>query len=126
MSTADAVRTVAFGGTWEPMTRFAPAQQLLGISDFTTDRPSSIVPNTAYLLRASHASYPVDVTIPDATKQVANGAPYGLGGNFIEFLPGSSSGDLTLRFDGEDGYAWRVQAIVYGRSGTTVGHVGNL
>ena len=120
MSAADAVNSVAFGGSWEPMSRFATDQPLLRISDFTTDQPSSIVPNTAFLLRATHASYPVDVAIPAATKQVGNGAPYGLGANYVEFAPGAASGDLTLRFDGTDGHAWRVWAIVYGRSGVTV------
>jgi hypothetical protein len=120
MSAADAVRTVAFGGSWEPMASFAVAQPTLGIGDFTSDAPSSINPNPAYLLRASHASYPVSVSIPAATRQVANGAPYGLGANFIEFTPGSASGDLVLSFDGADGYAWRVSAVVSGRSGTTV------
>ena len=120
MSAADAIRTVAFGGTWDPMEAFAPAQPTLGISDFTTDQASSIVPNAARLLRASYSSYPVNVTIPDATKQVSNGAPYGLGSNFIEFLPSSASGSLTVAFDGTDGYAWRASAIVYGKSGATI------
>jgi hypothetical protein len=120
MSAADAVRTVAFGGSWEPMKAFASAQPTLDISDFTTDPASSINPSPARLLRASYSAYPVNVTIPDATKQVSNGAPYGLGSNFIEFLPASSSGSLTLTFDGTDGYAWRAAAIVYGSSGPTV------
>jgi hypothetical protein len=119
MSAVDAVNSVAFGGSWEPMVRFASAQATLGISDFTTDAPSSIVPTTSLLLRASHASYPVAVSIPNATKQVANGAPYGLGANYVELTPGSSAGDLTLTFDGTDGYAWRASAIVFGRSGVT-------
>jgi hypothetical protein len=116
MSAADAIKSVAFGGSWEPMTAFASAQPLLRISDFTTDQPSSIVPNTAYLLRATHGSYPVSVDVPAATKQAANGAPFGLGANYVEFTPG----DLPLTFDGADGYAWRVAAIAYGRSGTDV------
>jgi hypothetical protein len=114
MSAADAIETVAFGGSWEPMKSFAVAQQTLGISDFTTDKASSIIPNVSRLLRASHGSYPVSVTIPDATKQKPNDAPYGLGANYVEFTPGSASGTLTLTFDGADGYAWRVYAIVYG------------
>jgi hypothetical protein len=120
MSAADAVRSVAFGGSWEPMARFAIAQPTLGINDFTSDGPSSINPNPAYLLRASHASYPVSVAIPAATRQVANGAPYGLGANYVEFTPGGAAGDLVLSFDGADGFAWRVSAIVSARSGTTV------
>ena len=114
MSAADAIQTVAFGGSWEPMKTFAVAQATLGISDFTTDKASSILPDPTRLLRATHDSYPVTVSIPDATKQTSNGAPYGLGANYVEFTPGSSSGTLTLTFDGTDGYAWRVYAIVYG------------
>jgi hypothetical protein len=55
-----------------------------------------------------------------ATKQQSNGAPYGLGSNYIEFTPGTSSGALTLTFDGEDGYAWRASAIVYGKGAPAV------
>ncbi len=114
MSAADAVKSVVFGGSWEPMARFASDQVTLRISDFTTDAPSSILPNAARLLRASHNMYPVDVSLAEATKQAGNGAPYGLGANYVEFTPGTQSGDLTLSFDGTDGYAWRVSAIVYG------------
>jgi hypothetical protein len=62
----------------------------------------------------------VDVTIPDATKQKPNGAPYGLGTNYVEFIPGSSSSSLTLSFDGKDGNAWRASAIVFGNGGPSV------
>jgi hypothetical protein len=117
MSASDAIKSVTFGGSWEPINTFALAQPTLNISDFTTDPTSSIQPNPARLLRASYSAYPVSETIPDATKHAANGAPYGLGSNFIEFLPGSASGSLTLAFDGTDGFAWRVSAIVYGASG---------
>ena len=96
------------------MKAFAVAQPTLGISDFTTDKASSIVPDPTRLLRATHSSYPVSVSLPDATKQQSNDAPYGLGANYVEFTPGSASGTLTLTFDGADGYAWRVYAIVYG------------
>ena len=59
--------------------------------------------------------------MPAATKQAANGAPYGLGANYVEFTPGATTGDLSLTFDGADGYAWRVAAIAYGdRSAPTV------
>ncbi len=116
MSAADAVKSAAFGGSWEPMTAFAAAEPTLDIGDFTADPPSSIVPRTSLLLRATHAAYPVSVAIPAATKQSGNGAPYGLGANFVEFTPGGASGDLELSFDGLDGYAWRVSAIVYGRT----------
>lgn len=120
MSAADAIRTVAFGGTWSPMASFAWDQVTMDISDFTTDPTSSIQPSPARLLRATHASYPVSVTIPEATKQVANGAPYGLGSNYVEFTPGSTEGALTLSFDGTDGHAWRASAIVYGKGGPSV------
>jgi hypothetical protein len=120
MSASDAILSVAFGGSWNPMGTFATDQATLRISDFTTDAASSIQPKPSLLLRATHASYPVDVTIPDGTKQVSNGAPYGLGANYIEFTPGSSTGPLTLSFDGVDGYAWRASAIVYGNGGTSV------
>ena len=96
------------------MRNFALAEPTLDISDFTTDKASSIIPDPARLLRDTHSTYPVSVTIPDATKQKPNGAPYGLGANYVEFTPGSASGTLTLTFDGADGYAWRVYAIVYG------------
>jgi len=117
MSAPDAIASVAFGGTWNPMAAFASDQAAMRISDFTTDKPSSIVPNPTRLLRATHSTYPVSVTIPDATKQVSNGAPYGLGANYVEFTPGSASGSLTLGFDGTDGYAWRASALVYDRKG---------
>ncbi|MEO6528533.1 MAG: MXAN_6640 family putative metalloprotease [Gemmatimonadaceae bacterium] len=120
MSAADAIKSVTFGGSWEPMTKYAPDQMLMKISDFTTDPTSSIIPNPLRLLRTTHDAYPVAVTVPDATKQEANGAPYGLGSNYIEFTPGSASGALTLTFDGADGYAWRVMAIVYGAGAPSV------
>jgi len=120
MSAADAVKSVAFGVSWSPFASFAWDQATLRISDFTTDAASSIQPNPARLLRATHASYPVDVTIPDATKQSSNGAPYGLGANYVEFTPGSASGSLTLSFDGADGYAWRASAIVLGNGAPSV------
>ena len=120
MSAADAVKSVAFGGSWAPFATFAWDQPTLEISDFTTDATSSIQPNPDRLLRATHASYPVDVTIPDATKQTSNGAPSGLGANYVEFTPGSASGSLTLSFDGGDGYAWRASAIVFGNGGPSV------
>ena len=120
MSAADAIKSVAFGGSWNPMATFAWDQAALDISDFTTDPTSSIQPNPARLLRTTHSTYPVDVTIPAATKQTANGAPYGLGANYIEFTPGSSAGSLTLSFDGTDGYAWRAGAIVFGSGAPSV------
>ena len=120
MSAADAVNSVAFGNSWSPMAAFAWDQPTLRISDFTTDPTSSIQPNPARLLRTSHGSYPVNVEIPAATKQTSNGAPYGLGSNYVEFTPGNTSGALTLTFDGADGHAWRASAIVYGRGAPSI------
>jgi hypothetical protein len=120
MSAADAIESVVFGGSWNPMADFAADQIALRISDFTTDATSSIQPDPARLLRATHDSYPVDVTVPDATKQQPNGAPYGLGANYVAFVPGASSSSLTLSFDGNDGYEWRASAIVYGNGGPSV------
>ena len=120
MSAADAIKSVAFGGTWNPMETYAWDQVRLQISDFTTDATSSVLPNPARLLRTTHSAYPVSVGIPAATKHAPNGAPYGLGSNYVEFTPGTASGALTLSFDGTDGYAWRASAIVYGSGGSEV------
>jgi hypothetical protein len=120
MSAADAIKSVAFGDSWNPFATFAWDQATLNISDFTTDASSSIQPSASKLLRATHASYPVGETIPEATKQLANGAPYGLGANYVEFTPGSASGALTVTFDGADGYPWRASAIVFGSGGPSV------
>jgi hypothetical protein len=105
-STPDAVRLAAFGGSWEPMKAFAPAEYLLDISDFTRDGSSVIPRPNRLFIRAQHASYPLNVTVPASTNQVANRAPWGLGANFIEFLP-DGSGSLVVTFDGADGFAWR-------------------
>jgi hypothetical protein len=105
-TTPNAVRLAAFGGSWEPMKAFAPAEYLLDISDFTSDGPSVIPRPTRLLIRAVHSSYPVTAVAPASTNQEANRAPWGLGANFIEFLPGAK-GELTISFDGSDGYAWR-------------------
>jgi len=54
----------------------------------------------------------VSVTVPPSSKRFANRAPWGLGANFIEFLPPAAGrGTITLSFDGLDGYAWRAFAI---------------
>ncbi len=96
-TTADAVRSVAFGGSWEAMKLFAPAEYLLGISDFTTDA-ASLIPLPNNRIRATHSSYPVEVSVTASTKKVANLAPWGLGANFVEFVPGGARGTLTLSF----------------------------
>ena len=105
-STPDAVRNVAFGGSWEAMKQFAPVEYLLDISDYTSEA-TSVVPAPRNFIRALHQSYPVNVTVPASSKRLANRAPWGLGANFIEFVP-AGAGTLTVSFDGEDGYAWRA------------------
>jgi hypothetical protein len=109
-STADAVRDIAFGGSWEGMKLFAPAEYLLDISDYTAD-PPSVVPVPRNLIRATHTQYPVAVQVAPSKANVDNRAPWGLGANFIEFLP-AGSGALTVTFDGADGYAWRAFVVV--------------
>jgi hypothetical protein len=120
MSAADAIKSVAFNASWNPMASFAWDQATMRISDFTTDPTSSVQPNPARLLRTTHATYPVSVAIPAPAKQDPNGAPYGLGSNYVEFVPGSASASLTLTFDGTDGFAWRASAIVYGNGPPSV------
>lgn len=112
---ADAIRLTAFGGSWEPFRNFAPAEYRLGISDFTTD-PTSIIPAPTNDIRETHTSYPVSVDVGASTKKDANGAPWGLGANFIEFVP-AGSGSLTLTFDGADGFAWRAFAVATPKNG---------
>ena len=114
-STPDAVRDVAFGGSWEGMKAFAPAEYRLDISDFTRDGPS-VVPLPRNLIRAVHATYPVSVQVPPSKGNVVNRAPWGLGANFVEFVP-AGSGTLTLTFDGTDGVAWRAYAVATAPNG---------
>jgi hypothetical protein len=108
-STPDAVRDVAFGGSWEGMKAFAPVEYLLDISDFTTDGPS-VIPIPRNLISATYSAYPVNVTVPPSKGNVVNRAPWGLGANFVEFRP-AANGTLTLRFDGNDEFAWRAFAV---------------
>jgi hypothetical protein len=112
-STRDAVRDAAFGGTWEPMKAFAPAEYLLRISDYTTD-PPSVIPTPRNLIRAIHTTYPVAVSVPASKGNFINRAPWGLGANFIEFRT-AGSGDLVLSFDGADRFAWRAFAVATGK-----------
>jgi hypothetical protein len=109
-STADAVRDVAFGGSWEAMKNFAPAEYTLNISDFTIDGPS-VIPTPRNFIRATHSTYPVAVAVPVSKGNVINRAPWGLGANFVEFLAPSRGGAVTVTFDGADGYAWRAFAL---------------
>lgn len=115
-STADAVRDVVFGGSWEGIKAFAPAEYLLDLSDFTTD-PPSVVPLPRNFIRATHSTYPVSVTLPASKGNVINRAPWGLGANFVEFLPAGGGATLTLTFDGTDGFAWRAFAVATGSNG---------
>jgi len=118
-TTPDAVRSAGFGGSWEDIKHFAPAEYLLGISDFTTDAPS-IIPLPDKRIRATHSTYPVSVTVPASTNKAANLAPWGLGANFVEFDAGSARGTLRLSFSGTGGVAWRAMVALSGRSGTVV------
>jgi hypothetical protein len=116
---ADAIRDVAFGGSWEAMKAFAPAEYRHDISDFTTDPPSvveSIRPLRS-LSRATHTSYPVSVDVPASMNREANRAPWGLGANFIDFV--DAEGAVTVTFDGTDGFAWRAYVIATSGNGKT-------
>jgi hypothetical protein len=107
----DAIRDIAFGGSWDAMKAFAPAEYLNGISDFTTDAPSiveSIRPLVS-VTRATHSSYPVSVDVPASTNREPNRAPYGLGANFVDFT--NASGSIAVSFDGTDDFAWRAYVI---------------
>lgn len=106
-STPDAVRSVAFGGTWEPMKSFAPAEYLLDLADFQIP---SVVPQPTNFIRAAHSAYPVSVQVQPSTNKGANRAPWGLGANFVEFYPADGA-SLTLTFDGMDGFAWRAMVV---------------
>jgi hypothetical protein len=108
-STPDAVRDVAFGGSWEGMKDFAPAEYTLDISDFTSDGPS-VIPVPRNFISAVHSTYPVAVDVPVSKGNVVNRAPWGLGANFVEFVP-TTSGSLAVTFNGTDGFAWRAFAI---------------
>jgi hypothetical protein len=49
------------------------------------------------------------IAVGTSTNKTYNGAPYGLGANFVDFT--SASGRVTVAFDGADGYAWRAYVI---------------
>jgi hypothetical protein len=115
-TTPDAVRSAGFGGSWENIKLFAPAEYLLGISDFTTDA-ASIIPLPVNRIRATHSTYPIAVTVPTSTNKVANLAPWGLGANFVEFEARSAKGTLQLTFDGTGEFAWRVLVALTPKSG---------
>jgi hypothetical protein len=118
-STPDAVRDVAFAGSWDGIKAFAPAEYLLDLSDFTIDGPS-VIPTPRIFINARHSTYPVSVDVPVSKGNVVNRAPWGLGANFIEFTP-DRTGTLAISFDGTDGFAWRAFAVITdarGRSST--------
>ncbi len=118
-TTPNAVKEAGFGGSWENMKLFAPAEYLFGISDFTTDAPSTI-PHPVNRIRATYSSYPVSVAVPASTNKEANLAPWGLGANFIQFDAGAHKGTLRLTFEGSGGVEWRVMValIPAGRHGS--------
>ena len=124
-TTPDALRAAGFGGSWEPIVGFGSAEYRLGISDFTTDA-ASVIPLPANRIRASYASYPVSVSVPASTNQAANGAPWGLGANFIRFDAGSARGTLRVSFDGEDGVAWRAVVVLTPANGQGSGSTAAL
>ena len=114
-TTADAIRLTAFGGSWDPIRNFAPDEYALDLSDFTTD-PTSVIPRPENVIRATHNSYPVSVSIGPSTNKVDNRAPWGLGANFVELVP-ASAGTLTVTFDGTDGFAWRAFVVATPKTG---------
>lgn len=118
-SAPDAIRDVAFGGSWEEMKAFAPAEYMHDISDFTTDQPSIVesLRPLRNLTRATHSSYPIDIVVPASTNRELNRAPYGLGANFVDFT--NASGSLTVSFDGTDGFAWRAYVLASAAGGRT-------
>jgi hypothetical protein len=115
-TTPDAVRDAGLGGSWENMKLFAPAEYLFDISDFTSD-PLSSIPQPVNRIRATYSSYPVSVTVAPSTNKEANLAPWGLGANFVEFLPGTAKGTLQVTFDGTGEVAWRVLVALTPLSG---------
>jgi hypothetical protein len=116
----DAIKNVAFGGSWEAMKAFAPAEYLHDISDFTSD-PASIIETVYRPLRSlirpggTHDSYPVSVTLAASTNREPNRAPWGLGANFVDFI--NASGSLTVTFDGTNGFAWRAYVVATSANG---------
>lgn len=52
----------------------------------------------------------VAVDVPVSKGNVVSRAPWGLGANFVEFVP-TTAGSLTVTFNGTDGFAWRAFAV---------------
>jgi hypothetical protein len=114
-SAANAIRNVAFGGSWEGMKEFGGAQYTLNLSDFTRDG-AHVIPTPRNFIRATHTSYPVSAVVGPSTNKLANRAPWGLGSNFIEFA-GNASGTITITFDGTNGFAWRASVVATPKGG---------
>lgn len=113
----DAIRNVAFGGTWEPLETFAAAEYTLAIGDFTTDGPTVIPLPTRLPIRATHTTYPVIEQVGVSTNKVDNRAPWAFGGaNYVEFVP-SGTGTVSITFDGADGFAWRALVVATPKNG---------
>ena len=104
---------------------FGSAEYGLDISDFTSDG-SSVIPLPVNRIRATHASYPVSVTVPASTNKEPNRAPWGLGANFVQFDAGSAKGTLRVSFDGVDGVAWRAVVVLTPASGQAAAAVAPL
>jgi len=111
----DAVRDVAFHGSWEAMKQFAPAEYALDISDFTSDGVS-IIPLPHNRTSAVVDAYPVNVEVSASTNKIPNRAPWGLGANFVEFLA-TQNGTLTVGFSGTGNYAWRALVVATPKNG---------
>ena len=113
----NAIRNVAFGGSWEPLKTFAAAEYTLDIGDFTSEGPTVVPLPTRLPIRATHATYPVNVSVGPSTNKAANDAPWAFGGaNYVEFVP-SGNKTLNLTFDGADGFAWRALAVAIPKNG---------
>ena len=110
-----AIANVAFGGSFEGIKDFAAAQYLLDLSDFTRDA-ASVIPRPSNFIRATHSTYPVNVSVGPSTNKVANRAPWGLGTAYVDFNA-IAAGTITLTFDGTDGFAWRAYAIATPKNG---------
>jgi hypothetical protein len=112
---SNAIRNVAFGGSWEGIKDFGAAEYRLDISDFTRDGPS-VIPTPRNFILARHSAYPVDATVARVKNNTSSRAPYGTGANFIEF-DATQSGTITIDFDGTDGFAWRASVVATPKNG---------
>lgn len=119
VSPVEAVRREVYGSQgWEPFKAFGPVQAALGLAAYGPST-TSVVPRGTMRRRASHGTYPVDVTVAPSTKKVPNVAPWGLGANAVDFTPAPGGTTLRLAFDGADGVAWRAWAVGIRANGTS-------